>query len=42
MNGGSDEMKEFCLVLRRALLVVVRWIESRYGLGAGPRDRPAP
>jgi len=28
--GGSDEMREFFLVLRDALLMVVRWIERRY------------
>lgn len=26
----SDEMREFFLVLRDALLMVVRWIERRY------------
>jgi hypothetical protein len=42
MEGRGDELKEFCIVLRRALLVVIRWIESRYGLAAGPRDSPGP
>jgi hypothetical protein len=27
-----DEMREFMMVLRRALLLVVRWIEKRYGI----------
>jgi hypothetical protein len=40
MNSRGDELKEFCMVLRRALLMVIRWIESRYDLAAGPRDPP--
>lgn len=28
----SDELREFMLVLRRALLIIVRWIEKRYSL----------
>ncbi len=31
MANGND-VREFLLVLRRALLIVVRWIERRYGL----------
>jgi len=27
----DDELKEFMLVVRRALLMVVRYIERRYG-----------
>ena len=30
----DDEMREFLLVLRQALLMIVRWIENRYGLGS--------
>jgi len=26
----SDTLREFLLVLRRALLMVIRWIERRY------------
>lgn len=29
----SDDLREFMLVLRRALLMIVAWIEQRYGLG---------
>jgi len=28
----NDELREFMLVLRRALLLIVRYIEKRYGL----------
>lgn len=35
MADGDDGLREFLLVLRRALLMVVRWIEGRYGLAAG-------
>jgi len=28
----TDELKEFLLVLRQALLMVVCWIEKRYGI----------
>lgn len=27
-----DDLKEFCIVLRQALLMIVRWIEKRYNL----------
>jgi hypothetical protein len=27
-----DEMKEFLLVMRRALLMIARWIEKKYHL----------
>lgn len=27
-----DDLREFLLVLRRALLMIVAWIEHRYGL----------
>lgn len=26
----EDDLKEFMLILRRALLMVVRWIEQKY------------
>lgn len=29
---NDEEMREFLLVVRRALLVVVRWIERKYRL----------
>lgn len=28
----KDDLREFMIVLRRALLMVVDWIEKRYGL----------
>jgi hypothetical protein len=28
----DDELREFMLILRQALLMIVRWIEKRYGL----------
>jgi hypothetical protein len=28
----DPDLKEFFLVLRQALLMIVRWIEKRYGL----------
>lgn len=31
-ESQADDLKDFLLVLRRALLVVVCWIEDRYGL----------
>lgn len=30
MDGDSDDVREFFLLVRRALLMLVRWIESRY------------
>jgi len=33
MNGQPDDMREFLLVLRNALLMVVRWIEKKYNIG---------
>ena len=27
-----DDLREFMLVLRQALLMIVRWIENRYGI----------
>lgn len=27
-----DDLREFMLVLRRALLMIVAWIEQKYGL----------
>lgn len=29
---STDDLREFLLLLRRALLMVVRWIEKRYGV----------
>ena len=28
----TDEMRDFMLMLRQALLMIVAWIEQRYGL----------
>lgn len=28
----QDDMREFMLVLRRALLMIVKWIDKRYDL----------
>ena len=44
---GDDDWREFLLTLRRALLLIVRWIERReaargkrkLGYGPAPRDR---
>ncbi len=36
-TGG--EMQEFLFVVRRALLLVVRWIEKRYGWQESRRER---
>jgi hypothetical protein len=32
-----DDLREFLIVLRRALLMIVRWIEKKYG---EPEDLP--
>jgi len=32
MSHDDQQMREFLLVLRQALLVVVRWIEKKYQL----------
>jgi hypothetical protein len=32
MTAGTDDLRDFLLVVRRALLLVVRWIEKRYSL----------
>lgn len=39
----DEEMKEFLLVVRKGLLVVVRWIERKYEVGehAPEKDRRA-
>ncbi len=29
----TNDLREFLLVLRRALLMIVRYIERRYGIG---------
>lgn len=33
---NNDDLREFLLVLRRALLMLVNWIEQRYRLGPEP------
>jgi len=30
---AGDDLREFLLILRRALLMIVRWIEQRYEIG---------
>lgn len=37
MQQQHEEMREFMLIVRRALLLVVRWIERRYGYAETPR-----
>ena len=32
MGESPDEMKEFLLVLRRALILIVHWINRKYDL----------
>lgn len=32
MTADRDDLKEFFMILRQALLMIVRWIEKRYGL----------
>lgn len=40
---NNDDFKAFALVLRAALLMVVRWIEKRYSLkGAGDCETHTP
>ena len=34
MSDRDDDLRGFLLVVRDALLMVVRWIERRYGLRA--------
>jgi hypothetical protein len=31
-NHNSDDLREFFLMVRRALLMIVRWIESKYNI----------
>jgi len=32
MSETDQELREFMLILRRALLLIVRWIEKKYHL----------
>jgi len=32
MQADEDTLREFLLILRSALLMIVRWIEQKYGL----------
>lgn len=32
MDSEQDDLREFMMVLRQAMLMVVVWIEKRYGL----------
>lgn len=34
--ASNDDLREFLLVLRRAMLMVIGWIETRYKLGPEP------
>lgn len=36
---GPDELREFMLIIRQALLMIVAWIERRYGLARKAGDR---
>ncbi len=38
----DDELREFMIVLRRALLMIIRWIERRYDLAAKPNEVRTP
>lgn len=33
---ATDDLRDFLVMLRRALLMVVAWIEQRYRLGTEP------
>ncbi len=33
-DSPKDDLKDFLITLRRALLMVTRWIEKRYGLNS--------
>jgi len=35
----DEDLREFLLVLRRALLMIVKFIEQRYGIGRAESDR---
>lgn len=37
VTSEQDELREFLLVLRRALLMVVSWIEKRYPPTSNPK-----
>lgn len=41
---NKDDFREFALVLRNALMMIVRWIEKKYMLppGGGPVTHPVP
>ena len=30
-SDSPDDLRDFCLMLRRALYMVIRWIEDKYG-----------
>ena len=32
LTQPNDDLKDFLIVLRRALLLIVRYVESKYGL----------
>lgn len=35
-TAKADDLREFMIVLRQALLMIVDWIERRYGLKRKP------
>ncbi len=37
MGDRDEDLREFMLVLRQALLMIVRWIEKRYHMEASGR-----
>jgi len=37
--GRDDDLREFFMVLRQALLMIVRWIEKRYPATPGGQPR---
>lgn len=41
MDSEQDDLREFMMVLRQAMLMVVVWIEKRYGLKRKWADRSA-
>jgi len=32
MNADNDELRQFLIILRQALLMIVSWIERKYNL----------
>ena len=38
-HDQNDDLKAFLIILRQALLMIVRWIEHKYQLGAEKPER---